>query len=172
MSMTGFDREVASIREKGVEPRCTRKVKQSCTPEEWAAFLEYRQGRRARMSEIQKRHYRKTHAAQRSYFARQRLWNRYAISPEQHAAMLAGTKGVCAICGQPPEGKFGLHVDHHHGDGIVRGMLCRGCNCGIGHFKDAPELLRKAADYLDNGGDGSFCFVTYTKLMEERHGNN
>lgn len=61
---------------------------------------------------------------------------------------------VCKICGE--EGflmnrrvKSALNVDHCHKTGTIRGMLCHNCNRGLGLFQDNPELLRKAADYLE-----------------------
>lgn len=50
----------------------------------------------------------------------------------------------CAICGNTEN----LHVDHCHTFGHVRGVLCRSCNLGIGHFRDKPELLTRASEYL------------------------
>lgn len=39
--MVAFDDEVARLRSLGIQPKCTRKLKQHCTPEEWAAHREY-----------------------------------------------------------------------------------------------------------------------------------
>lgn len=33
--------------------------------------------------------------------------------------------------------------------GKVRGLLCNGCNTGLGNFKEVSYRLRDAADYLD-----------------------
>jgi hypothetical protein len=55
--------------------------------------------------------------------------------------------GLCAICGLPEE-----HVDHDHVTGQVRGLLCAGCNKGLGFFRDSPQLLRQAAEYLEEVG--------------------
>jgi hypothetical protein len=42
-----------------------------------------------------------------------------------------------------------LHIDHHHGDGVVRGLLCNQCNLGLGLFRDDSSILRRAAEYLE-----------------------
>ena len=31
-------------------------------------------------------------------------------------------------------------------------MLCKGCNTALGKFKDSPDLLNRAIDYLKRGG--------------------
>lgn len=36
-----FDAAVAAIRASGIRPKCIRKLKSRCTPEEWAAHREY-----------------------------------------------------------------------------------------------------------------------------------
>lgn len=75
----------------------------------------------------------------------------YGISQDQYEAMLAAQAGACAICRTLDwGGKSGVpHVDHCHATGRVRGLLCAGCNNGLGNFVDDPTRLRAAADYLE-----------------------
>lgn len=58
--------------------------------------------------------------------------------------------GKCWICREPEmvEGR-NLAVDHDHTTGAVRGFLCYRCNTILGRASDNPDLLRRAADYLD-----------------------
>jgi Recombination endonuclease VII len=72
----------------------------------------------------------------------------YGITPDQYQALLTAQGGGCAICGAAP-GKRRLHVDHDHATGTVRGVLCGGCNMGIGRFGDDTRLLANAAAYLE-----------------------
>ena len=41
-----------------------------------------------------------------------------------------------------------FRLDHNHGTGEFRGFLCDSCNTGLGKFKDDPELLNRAINYL------------------------
>ena len=50
----------------------------------------------------------------------------------------------CEVCGSTEN----LHVDHNHDTGKYRGVLCQHCNMGLGHFRDDPNLLIKATQYL------------------------
>jgi hypothetical protein len=62
----------------------------------------------------------------------------------------------CGICGFEAEWGLkgrGLARDHDHKTGAFRGYLCLSCNVGLGHFKDDPELLKKAIAYLDASHD-------------------
>jgi hypothetical protein len=85
------------------------------------------------------------------------LWK---VSMRRHALKLVGwcmelydarfkeQNGLCAICGKPSVRN--LDADHEHVEPpIPRGLLCRTCNGGLGYFQDNPELLRKAADYIE-----------------------
>lgn len=51
---------------------------------------------------------------------------------------------VCAICGSPDQ----LVVDHDHATKKIRDVLCRRCNTGLGNFKEDPDLLALACEYL------------------------
>lgn len=56
--------------------------------------------------------------------------------------------GLCAICNRPEAETGTLRLDHCHDTGKIRGLLCNGCNMGIGSFKDSPENLIAASEYL------------------------
>ena len=74
----------------------------------------------------------------------------YGLRPADYRRMVDEQGGRCAICGGAPNGNGNrLAVDHDHASGAVRGLLCHGCNAGMGQLKDDPELLRAAADYLE-----------------------
>lgn len=40
-------------------------------------------------------------------------------------------------------------IDHNHQTGEIRGLLCSPCNRAIGQLQDNPNILRKAANYLE-----------------------
>jgi hypothetical protein len=71
-------------------------------------------------------------------------WTKSGLTVEQRAQMIEQQGGACAICREPVT----LTVDHDHQTQIVRGLLCRHCNWGLGQFKDNPELLERAALYV------------------------
>jgi hypothetical protein len=59
-------------------------------------------------------------------------------------------QGKCAICDSTENGRYKhLSIDHDHSNGKIRGLLCNNCNRGLGLLKDNPEVLRKAADYVE-----------------------
>lgn len=90
---------------------------------------------------------------------RSSVLRRYGFTRADFNGLLARQGGGCAICGGR-SGARSLHIDHNHVVGFnslppmekrkhVRGLLCENCNRGLGHAKDDPELLEKAAAYLE-----------------------
>lgn len=77
-----------------------------------------------------------------------RVSAKYGISADEYKQMHEKQNGKCKICNEVPATKRGLHVDHCHDTGKVRGLLCHGCNLGIGSMKDSIHLLEKAIEYL------------------------
>lgn len=78
---------------------------------------------------------------------------RYGLTEQEYDEKLESQGGRCAICGDDVP----LQIDHDHdccaressscGE-CNRGLLCHGCNVGIGRFKDDPDRLIAAAEYL------------------------
>ena len=136
----------------------------------------WREENKSRISEYQKQ-WRERNATEVSEYQREyqaeyqtrediqfKTWMRnlhknYNITPSIFNAMWSAQCGKCAICKQPmePRGrkKSAATVDHNHETGKVRGLLCRGCNHGIGNLKDDPEVLRSAFEYLMKNGNYS-----------------
>lgn len=73
----------------------------------------------------------------------------YGVTLAEYEALLVEQDGKCAICGQK-DNFFSLAVDHCHGSNRIRGLLCSLCNRGIGMFRDSPDLLLRAVEYLRN----------------------
>jgi len=77
------------------------------------------------------------------------LKRRYGITPEQWDAIWEAQGRRCGSCKSPAtDGKY-WHVDHNHRTGKVRGILCHGCNTGLGNFRDDPARLQAAIHYLE-----------------------
>ena len=67
---------------------------------------------------------------------------------EKYSGLMIAQDGKCAICGAPKGEE--LRIDHCHATGKLRGLLCDNCNWGLGNFKDNPDLLNRAIQYLDH----------------------
>jgi len=97
---------------------------------------------------------------QAEIIARQRR-ARGTDNPELFAKILEEQGGVCAICSSDKH----LCLDHEHGTGRVRGVICRDCNLRVGNyygrdgdriertrngpFAERPELKLRALLYLN-----------------------
>ena len=85
-----------------------------------------------------------------------RALSSFGITQPDKERLLSEQGGRCLICdssitftGRPSAGKHDAVVDHCHDSGNIRGILCGSCNIGLGKFYDKPNLLRTAADYLE-----------------------
>ena len=70
---------------------------------------------------------------------------KYGMKPGQYAKMLEEQGKLCKICSRSKR----LVIDHCHATGRVRGLICYKCNYMLGCARDIPEILRKAAEYLE-----------------------
>lgn len=75
----------------------------------------------------------------------------YGISLEQFNELLEIQDNGCAICKKPLDSlRRKMNIDHDHETNQVRGLLCTGCNTGLGHLGDNIEGLKRAILYLEN----------------------
>ena len=73
---------------------------------------------------------------------------KYNVTKEFLIELYNKQEGKCAICGEEPKTKRGLHIDHNHETGQVRGLLCHGCNVALGSFKENLDVIANAIKYL------------------------
>jgi hypothetical protein len=89
------------------------------------------------------------YANEDSHRRRSRDWwlrNAYGLSSDEYEALYEVQDGACAVCDR----HFGvLHVDHNHVTKEIRGLLCGNCNRMLGMVREDPEVLRRAAEYLE-----------------------
>ena len=78
-----------------------------------------------------------------------KLRKKYGINNHDYDALLAEQQGLCAICSEPPPGRYMLAVDHCHDSGKIRSLLCVKCNAGLGQFNHSIKRLKQAIDYLE-----------------------
>lgn len=80
-----------------------------------------------------------------------KIRKQYGISMRQFTELLAAQGDGCAICKKPMEAiRRRMNIDHCHDTNEVRGILCSGCNTGLGHLGDNIEGLQRAIAYLQN----------------------
>lgn len=79
------------------------------------------------------------------------LKRHYGMTPEEHNSLFTSQGSCCGACGSPDPGRKSgdWSTDHDHETGVVRGILCNGCNLALGHTKDDPARLRKLAEYIE-----------------------
>jgi hypothetical protein len=91
------------------------------------------------------------HANREKYFEHQ-LQRNYGIGITEFVVMLEAQGHKCWICRSDfgySKATNGPCVDHCHTTGRVRGLLCGGCNTGIGLLNEDPTAFTRAIAYLD-----------------------
>lgn len=92
-------------------------------------------------------------------YLRHRLKKHYGLTVPIYKMLIKRQGGLCAICGESMEiatvsnrvrNGRSIVVDHIKGTKQVRGLLHNDCNRALGFFKDNPQVLRRAAEYLEN----------------------
>ncbi len=79
-------------------------------------------------------------------------FHRRGITKDQYLIMLEQQSGCCAICKKPPRDNHDLAIDHNHKTNLVRGLLCKECNRGLGLFGDNIKTVQNALQYLQERG--------------------
>lgn len=73
----------------------------------------------------------------------------YGCTVENYNRMFTEQEGRCLGCNRhQSEFTQRLHVDHNHSTGLIRGLLCKGCNLTLGNAKDSIQTLESLIAYL------------------------
>jgi hypothetical protein len=117
-------------------------------------ITQYRKKNKEKIAAQVSEHYYKNKKHKMSIY-RQRVYN---ITPEEYDTMLEEQNHKCKICSIKFNDNYNLEtktdylhaqqLDHCHTTNKVRGILCPSCNIGLGHFKDSPENITNAINYL------------------------
>lgn len=76
----------------------------------------------------------------------------YQLTVAGYRRLLEDQRHRCAICSYRPQRSAELVIDHNHKTGMVRGLLCAKCNTALGLFRDSPDVLDAAIEYLEQRG--------------------
>lgn len=90
---------------------------------------------------------------QRKIRRKAHLKAKYGVTPEWLEQRLEELDHKCPLCATPIAEGYNLAIDHCHTTGEVRDVVCRSCNIAMGMFKDNPELIEKAVQYLKDNKD-------------------
>lgn len=106
----------------------------------------YETNNKENLIEYRKEYYSKKRVQKKDYS----LKYNYGISLDEYNEKLLSQNNRCAICKREKllnEKSFA--VDHNHETEKVRGILCHGCNAGIGCFIENTQFLEEAINYLN-----------------------
>lgn len=98
-------------------------------------------------SEIAKKKARESHWD--SYYRRM-----YGIALEEYNKMLDDQNGKCILCNRPQsQVRARFVMDHDHDTGVVRGLLCHGCNSALEHYEKCVKRTSEEtlSEYVRRG---------------------
>lgn len=89
----------------------------------------------------------------------------YGLTTDEYRRIHEYQGGKCYICQRATGARRRLAVDHDHGSGYVRGLLCKTCNYRVlGHLRDDTEAFQRAIDYINN--PPAFAVIGKRKVPE------
>ena len=99
------------------------------------------------------REYRKTPRG-KLYVRKSNLKQTHNMTLAEYQKMHDERDGLCDACGEPETqrnqyGPVPLAVDHDHGTGRIRGLLCMKCNRTLGLVKESIKTLNGLVSYLE-----------------------
>ncbi len=115
---------------------------------------------------------------------RSRFKRLFNLTPDEYMKMLNAQDELCAICGNPEKArdrKYGiirsLAVDHDHITGVIRGLLCTGCNFKLGRIEDLSFIklaqnylsgIKNCTDYKDDASE-QLIYLSLKSSWQEAH---
>lgn len=117
----------------------SREIKKGCAPRKCVAFKPHNWS-----------------GIDREDFVLRRLYN---ITIDDFNGMIKFQNNKCGICFKEfSANRSSINIDHDHETGEVRGLLCSGCNTGLGQLGDNIEGIKKALYYLENSPFNEFKY--------------
>lgn len=162
MPMKGQPIRAARYKNRSLDGTIRRRASAKSRVAEWRKnnpekyrqqYLRYQERNREKLRAASRKWYRENREHARLLSYKSNLKIAFGLTLEEYEGLWNSQGKVCAICKRSPE-ELGerFHVDHDHSkEKNIRGILCRRCNHGLGHFKDSIELLENAAKYLKRG---------------------
>lgn len=80
---------------------------------------------------------------------------RYNITVPEYQALIA--RDLCDACHRSSDKV--LEIDHDHATGLIRGVICHGCNSALGHTRDDIDRLKGLIFYLEAAAAGALPLV-------------
>ncbi len=155
----------------GVRPEC--KACTSARRKAWYADSRAREIARVRAwQQANHEYYLRKQAEYRARVTRDHrsghLKRKFDLTLDEYEGILEGQNRACAICGEPPSERIALHVDHDHGTGEIRGLLCVRCNNALGLFRENTDVLRRAIRYVRSEASFRSLRTPLERLARER----